>query len=410
MCAMTGLNIQFLVLFGDGVVRWHVFIRILRYYSTKLAGSIVKILCKTKVLAGTATLSRNDLKELCNTKCCGWSGTLPSFGTECHLLPHRGEGMCNYNLIKDENHPSSQSSLIIKGVSNSHPELVSGSCDMLKHGGQFDVLHDKTNPPYPQSLPWEIEAEKLTSHFTLHTSLRRKAAFTLAEVLITLGIIGVVAAMTLPVLIANHQKQVTIARLKKIYSVLSQQILFANTQDVPANEFLTVGNKVSAEITEDYFQTYWIPYFKGASIIKGNPYGSYGMPDSCQYKIPNGNCYRANIYTSFNSGRILFSTNDGYILYISIMKWSGSGDDLGDALFSASQQVLVDINGLRGPNVLGKDIFKVVMNYDKNNVMPSNIDQNIDTINKNCSKTGNGESCFAKIVKDGWKISDDYPW
>ena len=308
-----------------------------------------------------------------------------------------------------------------------HPELVSGSCDILNDRVQSDVQemlkqvqHDVNNlvrrtysqnrmRPLPQALYRKGRGES-SSRFTLHPSLKKQAAFTLAEVLITLGIIGVVAAMTLPVLIANHQKQVTIARLKKIYSVLSQQILFANTQDVPANEFLTVGNKVSAEITEDYFQTYWIPYFKGASIIKGSPYGSYGMPDSCQYKIPNGNCYRANIYTSFNSGRILFSTNDGYILYISIMKWSGSGDDLGDALFSASQQVLVDINGLRGPNVLGKDIFKVVMNYDKNNVMPSNIDQNIDTINKNCSKTGNGESCFAKIVKDGWKISDDYPW
>lgn len=45
-------------------------------------------------------------------------------------------------------------------------------------------------------------------------------AFTLAEVLITLGIIGVVAAMTLPTLINNYRKQETIAKLKKVYSVL----------------------------------------------------------------------------------------------------------------------------------------------------------------------------------------------
>lgn len=42
-----------------------------------------------------------------------------------------------------------------------------------------------------------------------------KNAFTLAEVLITLGIIGVVAAMTLPTLIANYQKQVYANGLKK---------------------------------------------------------------------------------------------------------------------------------------------------------------------------------------------------
>ena len=51
-----------------------------------------------------------------------------------------------------------------------------------------------------------------------------KFAFTLAEVLITLGIIGVVAAMTLPTLIQNHQKKVTVVRLKKFYSVMSNAI------------------------------------------------------------------------------------------------------------------------------------------------------------------------------------------
>ena len=45
---------------------------------------------------------------------------------------------------------------------------------------------------------------------------REKVAFTLAEVLITLGIIGVVAALTMPSLIQKHKKQETTARFKKI--------------------------------------------------------------------------------------------------------------------------------------------------------------------------------------------------
>ena len=48
--------------------------------------------------------------------------------------------------------------------------------------------------------------------------------FTLAEVLITLGIIGVVAAMTIPMLIINYQKRLTLTRLKKTYSQLNQVI------------------------------------------------------------------------------------------------------------------------------------------------------------------------------------------
>ena len=46
-----------------------------------------------------------------------------------------------------------------------------------------------------------------------------KKAFTLAEVLITLGIIGIVAAMTLPVVIGNYQKKVTAAKVKKFWNL-----------------------------------------------------------------------------------------------------------------------------------------------------------------------------------------------
>ena len=47
-----------------------------------------------------------------------------------------------------------------------------------------------------------------------------KKAFTLAEVLITLGIIGVVASMTLPAIIQKNNEKTTVSKLKKVYSVL----------------------------------------------------------------------------------------------------------------------------------------------------------------------------------------------
>ena len=46
--------------------------------------------------------------------------------------------------------------------------------------------------------------------------MRKFVGFTLAEVLITLGIIGVVAALTLPSVIQKYQKKVTVERLKNI--------------------------------------------------------------------------------------------------------------------------------------------------------------------------------------------------
>ncbi len=56
---------------------------------------------------------------------------------------------------------------------------------------------------------------------------KNKKAFTLAEVLITLGIIGVVAAMTLPALISLYQKKIVETRLEHTYSLISQALKMA---------------------------------------------------------------------------------------------------------------------------------------------------------------------------------------
>ena len=55
--------------------------------------------------------------------------------------------------------------------------------------------------------------------------------FTLAEVLITLGIIGVVAAMTIPTLITNYQKRETVTRLKSAYAQLQQAIKLSESDN-----------------------------------------------------------------------------------------------------------------------------------------------------------------------------------
>ena len=57
---------------------------------------------------------------------------------------------------------------------------------------------------------------------TFHKKGRRKVAFTLAEVLITLGIIGVVAVMTMPAIIANIQDHVKAKRIENIRQKLSK--------------------------------------------------------------------------------------------------------------------------------------------------------------------------------------------
>ena len=69
---------------------------------------------------------------------------------------------------------------------------------MQSRRGQSDVQHDIN-----------ISLKRTYSPIHLFSySPRKRAAFTLAEILITLGIIGVVAAMTMPVLFAKYQHRV----------------------------------------------------------------------------------------------------------------------------------------------------------------------------------------------------------
>ena len=52
--------------------------------------------------------------------------------------------------------------------------------------------------------------------------LKCKVAFTLAETLITLGIIGVVAALTIPTLVEKYQERLLVTSYKRVYSLLNQ--------------------------------------------------------------------------------------------------------------------------------------------------------------------------------------------
>ena len=60
--------------------------------------------------------------------------------------------------------------------------------------------------------------------------MKKIKAFTLAEVLITLVVIGIIAAITVPVVMANHKKTETAAKLKKFYSTMSNNIALQEIQ------------------------------------------------------------------------------------------------------------------------------------------------------------------------------------
>ena len=104
----------------------------------------------------------------------------------------------------------------------------------------------------------------ITSKCSLRSNLIKKCAFTLAEVLITLGIIGVVAAITLSVLVQNYQKHATVNKLKTSYSILVNAFERAKSDyGLDINEWDIQGNN-DKEKSNYFVENYLLPYLKVA--------------------------------------------------------------------------------------------------------------------------------------------------
>ena len=222
-----------------------------------------------------------------------------------------------------------------------HPELVSGS---------------------HKEIPNQVRNDK-----------KVKAAFTLAEVLITLGIIGVVAAMTIPTLIANYKEKALENQFKRSYAVLNQALLSAQSQlgylpkcyyEYNANTPNTVSG--CTELTENFlsslkivktckdhaFENGCIPEYRGVDDILKEQHKDdedYDEDYWQDYAIRNCGGFSTSNIRNRNSSYVLA---DGTILFFY--------DQTGCLIIG------LDINGMNGPNKWGYDLFSLSIKSDGN--------------------------------------------
>ena len=93
----------------------------------------------------------------------------------------------------------------------------------------------------------------------------RKSAFTLAEVLITLAIIGVVAAMTIPTLIGNYKKNLVETRIKQFYVQINQAIRLSEIDNGDKKTWAythSTSSAYSEETLRNFYNTYLNNYLK----------------------------------------------------------------------------------------------------------------------------------------------------
>ncbi len=135
----------------------------------------------------------------------------------------------------------------------------------------------------------------------------KKAAFTLAEVLITLGIIGIVAAMTIPTLISNYKTKEASVKVKKFYSMMNQAIQLSEVENGSALywDYTGVQYTEDGEIDEDkqraeadkFYAKYLAKYLKTVTVEHDPDTERYMravLADGSMFSMNNGDCFDMN--------------------------------------------------------------------------------------------------------------------
>lgn len=167
-----------------------------------------------------------------------------------------------------------------------------------------------------------------------------KSAFTLAEVLITLGVIGIVAAMTIPTLMAKIQEHKTVSALKETFSILAQSVKLLEEQDEgkPEEWDITGWDRESAELIGEKFK----------KVLKVAVDCGVTNEKNCIYEGE----YQ---YLDDRDGVSYAAADTNYKLMLlngsTLMFFGGPG--------TKRVKILVDTNGTAPPNTWGRDLFEI---------------------------------------------------
>ncbi len=241
--------------------------------------------------------------------------------------------------------------------------------------------------------------------------MEKQKSFTLAEVLITLGIIGLVAEMTLPNLIQSFQKVVYVTSLKKAYTEFNQ-VLKQMSADKGCVDDLKCSGLFATGTTAQTFGDEFVKYVK---VVKncGMTTGQNCWSDSTNFDWDGKS---ANYYYINNrSDHYKFITADGMSISITRVGVDDCGSNSSSgALGYMSQvcgQMFFDINGSKEPNDPGRDVFTFFITNGKGALLYPYAGKdhvgywwNYNAINycsaSNPDKTG--WFCSGRITENGW--------
>ena len=243
----------------------------------------------------------------------------------------------------------------------------------------------------------------------------RKIAFTLAEVLITLGIIGIVAAMTMPVLIQKTKEKETISKLKKFNSVMNQAFTIAKVQNGEVEDWgLQVAGQTAEPdenqqaINKQMTDKVWdilSPNLKITSRCKRTE-------DDCQgydrYSLDGTKFGEFIPIAVFADGSVIVGTTVNSPTCEGVQGTS-------ENLKHVCGEIFVDINGPKPPNATGKDVF--IFWFTRYGVVPRGLPEETAKMATLCNIKNkhflNGYACAAWVIYNenmDYLHCDDLSW
>lgn len=231
----------------------------------------------------------------------------------------------------------------------------------------------------------------------------KKMAFTLAEVLITLGIIGVVAAMTIPTLINNSQNKEYLNSFKKAYTNTAQAfMLIAQEESCTGDLSCTNLFDESTSDTQTVDQNVYTALSKKFRTIKNCGYSTGVTDDECfpthKYLVGAG---------TVNRPGVRFVMSDG--IGVNIEDLAGNCALFTDKYLCAL--ISFDTNAGKLPNKMGRDTYSVYLQKN-GTLIPHGYggtwDVNVTTPQDVCKtdvSIAYGKSCAARIIEEGWQMN-----
>jgi len=205
----------------------------------------------------------------------------------------------------------------------------------------------------------------------------KNKAFTLAEILITLTIIGVIAALTIPTLLQNKNEQELKTAYKKMYATLSQ---------AAARLVSDSGGTLKGDLN---YVNRFTPYLNVSKICSNSEI--YG---NCWHKMGEFKYLKGTPVTGYGDemGMVL---SDGSLLF-----FGNKSIDCSNAIYGVATCAVIrfDVNGFKKPNTFGKDIFDI--HLFPTTIKPLGIPEDSFNPNTDCSPTGTGQSCGYKILTE----------